>query len=753
MVLRLPRFLRLLPVAIAILLRPSLAAGTPVPTPLPLSIPEILSHAAKTADPDLNPFLNQARAERLRSQLLLQTNLSPASVADLKGRFATELLRAGQTRESISQWTQLLNLQRQGVANYLGSRSLGPVRLQLAIAWLRLGEQENCVSNHTTLSCILPLDPSARHRFPNGSSRATELLLEQLEENPGDLSARWLLNIAAMTLGQYPERVPAAWLIPPSAFRSDGIIPPFHDIAPALGLDIPELAGGCVAEDFDGDGNLDLVISSMGLSHPLRFFHNNADGTFTDRTREAGLLGELGGLNLLQTDFDNDGHPDLLVLRGGWMGRGGALPASLLRNRGDGTFENVTLKAGLYSPHPTQTAVWFDFDGDGWLDLFLPHESHDGDNHPCQLFRNKGDGTFTECAAATGVGVVGWVKGVTAGDFDNDGRPDLYISRLGQPNLLFRNAGPGPGGVWRFEDVTAKAGVAEPIYSFPTWFFDYDNDGFEDLFVCGYRATNVGEIAADYLGLPHQGERPRLYHNRGDGTFQDVTGVMGLDHLLLAMGSNFADFDNDGWLDFYLGTGEPDLATLVPNRLFRNDAGRRFQDVTTVARVGHLQKGHGVVFADFDNDGDLDLYEVLGGAFSGDNYGNVLFENPGNLNAWVKIQLQGVRANRPGIGARLKLTLTGPDGERIVHRTVGTGGSFGSSPLRQEIGLGNATRIKELVIQWPGSGTRQVLRDLEPRKAYRICETDPTPMLLPLRAIDLHRVEASHRSVGGTTPP
>jgi hypothetical protein len=420
-------------------------------------------------------------------------------------------------------------------------------------------------------------------------------------------------------------------------------------------------------------------------------------------------------LNIIQTDYNNDGFPDVLVLRGAWWGRGGRHPLSLLRNNGNGTFDDVTEQAGLLRFHPTQTAVWLDFNNDGWLDLFVGNETVGREIHPCELFRNNGNGTFTECAAECGVALRGFVKGVTASDFNNDGRTDLYLSLMGGSNVLYRNDGPAEsagGKVWRFTNVAASAGVAEPFYSFPTWFFDYDNDGWPDLFVAGFHISFVGDVAADYLGLPHTGERSRLYHNNRDGTFTDVTKPAGLYKVLLAMGSNFGDLDNDGFLDFYLGTGNPDLSTLIPNRMFRNDAGQRFQDVTTSGGFGHLQKGHGVSFGDIDNDGDQDILEKLGGGYSGDIYRSVLYLNPGNTNHWITIQLEGRQSNRPGIGARLKLVTRGPKGPQTIHRTVGTGGSFGANPLRQEIGLGQAEGIERLEVFWPVTGKTNVYENV-----------------------------------------
>ncbi len=241
---------------------------------------------------------------------------------------------------------------------------------------------------------------------------------------------------------------------------------------------------------------------------------------------------------------------------------------SLLRNNGNGTFDDVTEEAGLMSLHPTQTAAWADYDNDGWLDLFVGHESLPDDPHPSQLFHNNHDGTFTEVGAANGLASLGYVKGVAWGDFNNDGRPDLYISVKGGRNHLFRNDGPQDAkrpnpAKWKFTDVTKQAGVDLQKDSFATWFFDFDNDGWPDIFSAGYYTDSMEDVGAFELGLPYHAETPRLYRNNHDGTFTDASKQMHLDRAILVMGANFGDLDDDGWLDIYLGDGETAYEALL----------------------------------------------------------------------------------------------------------------------------------------------------------------------------------------------
>src|SRR5260370_9542778 len=177
------------------------------------------------------------------------------------------------------------------------------------------------------------------------------------------------------------------------------------------------------------------------------------------------------------------------------------------------------------------------------------------------------------------------------------------------------------------------------------------------------------------------------------------------------MGSNFGDCDNDGFLDLYLGTGDPDLSTLVPNRMFKNVAGRRFAEITASSGTGNLQKGHGVSCADWDNDGDVDIFIEMGGAIPGDRYHNMLYQNPGQGNHWLTVKLVGKKTNRAAIGARIKV-VTAAEKPLTVHRHVSSGSSFGANPLQQTIGLAQAERVALLKIHWPTSGTTQVFRDI-----------------------------------------
>ncbi|MGH9545437.1 MAG: FG-GAP-like repeat-containing protein [Terriglobales bacterium] len=580
----------------------------------------------------------------------------------------------------------------------------------LGVAYLHKSEMENDAYRKPGDRCIFPPRAGFKYRDTADSQKAIQYFLKYLERKPDDLEVKWLLNIAYLTLGTYPAGVPQKYLIPAAAFESKEEVGRFVDVAPILGMDTFSMAGGIVVDDFENNGRLDVVTSSVGVCEPMHYFHNNGDGTFTDQSEKSGLAGQLGGLNLIQADYNNDGCLDVLALRGGWE-----FPQrmSLLQGHCDGTFTDVTNESGLAGVvNATQTGAWADIDNDGFLDLFVGNETG-----PAQLFRNKGDGTFEDIAHSAGVDRTAFTKAVVAGDYDNDGYMDFYLSNYNGNNFLYHNNHDRT-----FTEVGGPAGVQDPWASFPAWFFDYDNDGWPDLFVSSYAGSN-DEVIRSYLGLPKNAEGMKLYRNLRNGTFKDVSKEVGLDRIFMPMGSNFGDMDSDGFLDLYLGSGASPYSAVVPSVLLRNKEGRSFVDVTASAGTGELHKGHGVAFADVDRDGDEDILTVIGGATPGDSHAFRFFENPGNGNDWINVRLTGVTTNRAAIGARIAVAVENEgQGTRSIYRTVGSGGSFGASPLEQHIGLGKSARIKSIEIWWPASNTRQTFSNLTKNQFIEIKE-------------------------------
>ena len=646
-------------------------------------------------------------------QANLRTETDPIKRLILRRELAQQYIAGGTSEAAIVTLEALLS----EYGPSLPTRDIETLKADLALAYFRLGELHNCTWNHNSDACIFPVQAEGVHKEQLGAAEAAkrygELLADPKTDPENALVYRWLLNISYMVWGKYPDGVPKQWLIPLETFASDYDIGKFRDVAATRGLTVFGRAGGVILEDFDNDGHLDLMISHMGLEEQLEYFHNNGDGKFTRMTEKAGLKGIVGGLNIVQADYNNDGCIDVFIPRGAWLHDKGQYPSSLLRNNCDGTFTDVTAKAGLLNNYPTQTAVWADFNNDGLLDLFVGNEivrdkvAWPASARNFRLYINNGDGTFTDVGPESGINVSGMIKGATADDYDNDGWPDLYVSVMGGPNHLFRNVG-AKGKIPKFVDVTREAGVAEPNMSFTCWFFDYNNDGWPDIFVSGYWAT-MPNIVREYLGQKDKakGARPRLYRNNKDGTFTDVSREAHLDRLLLTMGANFGDLDNDGWLDFYVGTGAAPLTNIVPHQMFRNHGGQYFENVTTSGGFGHLQKGHGVAFGDIDNNGNQDVFEVIGGAYTADRFWSALFKNPGHGNHWIKLNLIGTRANRFAVGARIRVRITEEGKTREIFRTVNSGGSFGASSLRPHIGLGKAAVVDQIEIRWPGSGLGQ----------------------------------------------
>jgi tetratricopeptide (TPR) repeat protein len=581
----------------------------------------------------------------------------------------------------------------------------------LGIMYLHKSEIDNDIYRVPGERCLFPIRPGNAFKIPGDSEKSIAYFQKFLEHKPDELDVKWLLNLAYMTVGKYPAAVPSKYLLPVSLFESKEDVGRFLDVAPEAGLNLYEMSGGLIVDDLENNGLFDVVTSSFDMCAPMHFFHNNGNGTFTDKTADAGLSGQLGSLNMIQTDYNNDGCLDILMLRGAWEG---PQRMSLLRNNCNGTFSDVTSASGLGGVAiATQAAVWADINNDGFLDLFVGSE-----NGPSHLFLNKGDGTFQDISHSAGIDQVAYTKGVVAADYDGDGYVDFYVSNLGR-NFLYHNNHDNT-----FSEVAVQAGVVGPGESFATWFFDYDNDGLPDLFVAGF-SISVDETVRTYLGMPNNGPTLKLYKNLGTGKFKDVSRETGLQKGFMPMGSNFGDIDNDGYLDIYLGTGSPSLGSMVPNVLLRNHDGNYFVDVTASSGTGELHKGHAVAFADIDHSGHEAILAETGGATPGDSHSFRLFANPGNANDWISLKLMGVKTNRAAIGARIKLTVRNENQPaRTIYRWVGSGGSFGASPLEQHIGLGKAATIESLEIWWPVSKTLQSFTNVGKNRYLAIKELD-----------------------------
>ncbi|WP_259071478.1 CRTAC1 family protein [Mucilaginibacter sp. X4EP1] len=702
---------------------------------------DLLAELTKKGNSFSNPFSPESKMARCDSMLKIPGNEHNMMLLNLKASLA---LKVGQEEQSVKTYQELINK-----TDFMGLDALMP---DVGIAYMRVGERTNCMLNHNGSSCIFPIKDGGIHLQKTGSTKAIETYETILTTHPDDLESKWLLNIAFMTLGGYPNNVPKQFLIPGLDADTAFKVKPFTDMAADLGLNINGKAGGVIVDDFNNDGYLDIVTSGWGLGDPMHYFQNNKDGTFSDLTEQSGLKGITGGLNIQQTDYNNDGNMDIFVLRGAWNTQGfGDQPSSLLRNNGDGTFTDVTIQSGLLFLQPTQAAVWADFNNDGWLDVFIGTENSlhmDADGgHTCMLYLNNHDGTFTEVAQKAHCDIKSYVKGVTAADYNHDGWQDIFISTFSGQKYLLKNKGKSGGGV-DFEDVTAKSGIDKNKRgTFTTWFFDYNNDGWADILVSDYHFTKslAYYAGAEGMGKPEPNAgNVYLYRNNHNGTFTDVTKETGLNKVVYSMGGNFGDIDNDGYPDMYFGTGNPDFKSLVPNKLFKNIDGKRFADVTTSSRTGNLQKGHGVALADLRNTGNQDIFIEMGGAYVGDSYTSSLYVNPGlSNNNFISLKLEGVKANKAAIGSNIKVTFTENGVKRSVYKDVNSGGSFGSNPLRQELGIGQAKIIDDIEIRWAGSNTIQHFKNVAPNQFLHITEGNNIAEVIHLKKLTFkHKANA-----------
>ena len=395
---------------------------------------------------------------------------------------------------------------------------------------LRQGENDNCIMCRGESSCILPISKSAVHTKPEGSRLAIHHFTEYLTRFPDDLEAKWLLNLAHMTLGEHPSGVDPRYLISLERFtHSEFDIGKFRDVGALVGVNRFNQSGGAIMDDFDGDDRLDLAVTCNDPTQSMSYYHNAGNGRFEDRSESAGVANQLGGLVCYQADYNNDGCLDIYIPRGAWVPH--AVRPTLLADKGDGSFVDVTEKAGLLDPLNSNAAAWADFDNDGWIDLFVACE-----RQPNRLYRNRGNGTFVDVAAQAGVdeedGEI--LKGCTWLDYDNDRFPDLYLNDLAGKGRLYRNSGNGT-----FKNVSEAMGIDGPSTGFPCWAWDYDNDGWIDIFATSYDLT-LKDVVRGLLGQEHTRHSNRLYRNNQGKGFEDKTREAGLDMVFATMGCNFA---------------------------------------------------------------------------------------------------------------------------------------------------------------------------------------------------------------------
>lgn len=549
------------------------------------------------------------------------------------------------------------------------------------------------------------------------------------------LRRRDFLKVAAGALG-YPA-------LSRLAFAADPDVSPFTEVpASASGITWTHTAGlspekylpqstgaGCAFLDYDNDGWMDIYLVNSGKcdiftpTKPLRnaLYHNNRDGTFTDVTEKAGVVGGGYGMGVAAGDYDADGFPDLYVTQ---YGR-----SILYHNNGDGTFTDVTEKAGVAAPGWASSAVWFDYDNDGKLDLFVcrfvdfdksKHHNCGAPNIPAikglneycypriytpmasWLFHNNGDGTFTDVSQKTGIADnPGKSWGVVATDVNNDGYLDLFVGNDTVADFLFMNRGGK-----KFEEIGFTAGIGfgeggRERSGMGVDSADVDQDGWMDLFV-----TNLDHELDGY------------YHNRHDETFEDIaapSGIAAATKLMSGWGVKFFDYDNDGNIDLMVANGHPDdliekiydnVGYREPLLLFHND-GSGLKNVTQQSGdiFRRRMAARGLALGDFDNDGAVDVLISCNDAAP-----MLLRNNAGRQNHWLGLKLIGKKANIDAVGARLTYQAGNLKRSRMK---VGGGSYLSSHDPRMVLGLGKNTKIDWLEINWPQpSGLVQKLTNL-----------------------------------------
>ena len=539
--------------------------------------------------------------------------------------------------------------------------------------------------------------------------RSAFLGVESMRANPENERARYWLWLTARKMGGYPAFVPEEFRMEVTAGYEKPVVE-FTDIAARIGLDKTSAGRGIAVFDYNNDGYLDIVIAAAHGGSSL--YRNNGDGTFTDVSIGSGLDRSINTFAIAAGDYNNDGFIDLYMTRLGFYGGEG----DLLRNNGDGTFTNVTKEAGLSVWGPGFSPAWVDYDGDGLLDLFIANNLGGlfDRKTPNRLFHNNGDGTFTEVSEQAGLKTIWPTIGCAWGDYDNDGRPDLFLSNAMGHSQLFHNNGDGT-----FTDVSEQAGVSSSCFGTCTLWWDYDNDGWMDI------AQFVWSDHEDVIHTMRFGQGPsdatpmRVYHNNRDGTFTQVNHELGLNGSWGTMSANIADVNNDGYLDVVLGNGSPKMDRLDPMVLMEFD-GYTFRNTTFAAGLAYRGKSHGVNMADLFGDGRMSILVASGGQYPGDLLTTSIYYPNRLAGNYVNIRLVGVMSNRSAIGAKVSVQAGG----RWQYREVSGGTNFGCLPLEQHFGFGTLTEIDAIEIRWP-SGLRQRFEGLAINSTYEFTEGQP----------------------------
>lgn len=537
--------------------------------------------------------------------------------------------------------------------------------------------------------------------------------LQACRDTPGDLRYRWMLRTLTLQAGQ-PEtsipkelrlKVPAA---SPSTFQ-------FRDVTDSSHAGRLALGRGAAWGDFDNDGREDILVGAERA--PFCLFRNRGDGSFEDVAARMGLIDPVGlGCYASQfIDYDNDGFQDVFLTSNGWGG-GGRL--FLFHNEAGKRFTDVTKAAGLAAPVNAFGSSWADYDNDGRVDLAVATGIVDpeaGDR--IRLYHNEGDGKFREVGEQAGLTQRARWIGLAWGDYDGDGRQDLLATSFDAGPFLFRNVGDG-----RFEDVSVQAGIRTQTAAYTPVWFDYNNDAKLDFFVCTYpggelTVKDMIEAKVNAADVP-PAKRQLLFRNNGDGTFRNVTEDAGITGWYGGMSTQAGDFDNDGFDEITIGTGNPELDWTEPKPLFRNDGKGRFTDIGESSGLVHFGMLHGTALADYDDSGNLSLFGSFGGFYWGSRETSRLYRNLGSGNRSLEIRLVGTRSNRDAIGAKVSADVGG----RRIFKWVNGGNGFGCNNSRiVHLGLGRAKRVDELQVDWP-SGLRQSFHNVAAGQRIEIIE-------------------------------